>query len=370
MALIPRHLSLPILLAYALVTFGGCDAPTASAFESYSTQISNLWDRENLVAWEAGPSDDTKRRTPEERATILQRLGFRHYAHIEASQDSEDFHLNVDMEIEALQRHGVELLAWYFWVGDEPERDEMVQKTLASFARHGVHPQIWISQSFAGYSATAESSARSLPKGMTMPDGTAELDKLPEPKKALIRRARDQPYLQDLPRTREEQTHRVWQEALRVKKMVDLVRPYGCEVKIYNHNGWFGLINNELAIIHRLEQVGVTNVGIVYNFSHARDTLHDDRQGFRQSWAKMMPYVAAVNLSGVRWEGEILFPSQGDGELEMMRIIQGSHWQGPIGVYAGDREDDMETTLKRLLSSVEFLAGELGKSAIGGGPHP
>jgi len=32
----------------------------------------------------------------------------------------------------------------------------------------------------------------------------------------------------------------------------------------------------QVAIIERLKTLGVTDVGIVYNFSHARDELHDD----------------------------------------------------------------------------------------------
>ena len=34
------------------------------------------------------------------------------------------------------------------------------------------------------------------------------------------------------------------------------------------------------------------NVGIVYNFSHSRDELHDDSQHFPQLWQLIKPYVS------------------------------------------------------------------------------
>ncbi|MHC1765816.1 MAG: hypothetical protein AB9869_16220 [Verrucomicrobiia bacterium] len=69
------------------------DAPAASVFEPA-----------NLMAWCIVPFDASKR-GPEERARMLTRLGFRHFAYDWRAEHIPTF----DAEVEAMQRHGISL---------------------------------------------------------------------------------------------------------------------------------------------------------------------------------------------------------------------------------------------------------------------
>jgi hypothetical protein len=75
------------------------------AFGQESTQP-GLFDRQNLTAWCVVPFD-TKKRGPEERAEMLQRLGFKNFAYDWRTKDIPSF----DAEVDALSRHGI---TWQF----------------------------------------------------------------------------------------------------------------------------------------------------------------------------------------------------------------------------------------------------------------
>src|SRR5215467_5451910 len=72
----------------------------ASAAESPTLDLS-LFARTNLVAWCIVPFDAAKR-GPEERAAMLERLGFQHFAYDYRAEHIPTF----DAEVKALQRHG------------------------------------------------------------------------------------------------------------------------------------------------------------------------------------------------------------------------------------------------------------------------
>ena len=69
----------------------------------------DLFARKNLVAWCIVPFD-SKKREPEERAAMLEKLGFTKFAYDYRAEHIPTF----DAEIEALKRHHVELTAWWF----------------------------------------------------------------------------------------------------------------------------------------------------------------------------------------------------------------------------------------------------------------
>jgi sugar phosphate isomerase/epimerase len=256
---------------------------------------------------------DANKRSPEERAAMLERLGFSHFAYDWRTEHVPTF----DAEIVALQKHHLDLLAWWFpFDADNP----LAKSTLEIFRRHNVHPQLWVMQS-----------------------GEKTLS----------------------PLTHEQEIAR---NAERIGALVKLAAPYGCRVGLYNHNGWFGILDHQLAVLDRLKQQGITNVGIVYNFSHARDAHHDDSVNFPELWKKIQPHVMAVNITGMRMDGDIIYPSQGDSELEMMRTIEESGWTGPVGVIA-EKGGDAEVTLKNYLIGLDWLAAEL-KQPGSAGPRP
>src|SRR5690242_13554910 len=68
-----------------------------------------LFARDNLIAWCIVPFD-AKKRGPEERAAMLQKLGFKHFAYDWRAEHIPTF----DAEIAALQKHGIRLEAFWF----------------------------------------------------------------------------------------------------------------------------------------------------------------------------------------------------------------------------------------------------------------
>src|SRR5678816_4705050 len=69
----------------------------------------DLFAKTNLVAWCIVPFD-AKKRGPEERAEMLERLGISQFAYDYRAEHIPSF----DAEMEALQRHRIKLLAWWF----------------------------------------------------------------------------------------------------------------------------------------------------------------------------------------------------------------------------------------------------------------
>jgi hypothetical protein len=162
-----------------------------------------------------------------------------------------------------------------------------------------------------------------------------------------------------------EQVQRTEQESERIRKIVELATPYGCKVELYNHNGWFGQPDNQVAVIERLKQKGVGSVGMVYNFSHG----HGDVAEFPAIWKRIQQYVVAVNVTGMVMGGRLIPLSQGDKELDMMRTIQQSGWRGPIGLIA-EQGGDAETTLGDNLRGLDWLSKEIAQPGSGGKrPH-
>jgi sugar phosphate isomerase/epimerase len=271
---------------------------------------SSIYAPENLTAWCVVPFDANKR-GPEERAEMLQRLGFNRLAYDWRKEHIPTF----DAEAEALQKHGIEFTAWWFPTSPGDPNAKII---LEVNKRHNIHPQLWVTGG-------------------------------------------DQPAA-----TPEEQEQHVEQNAERIHKIVELAKPYGCAVELYNHNNWFGEPDNEVAIIERLKQKGVTDVGMVYNFSHG----HKDIADFPAIWKRIQPYVVAVNITAMQANGpeKLLPPSQGDAELGMMKVIEDSGWRGPVGLIA-EQGGDAEVTLGNNLRGLEWLRKELAQPGSGG-PRP
>jgi hypothetical protein len=168
-----------------------------------------LFARDNLIAWCIVPFD-SKRRSPEERAVMLERLGFRHFAYDWRAEHIPTF----DAEIEALRRHGISLDA--FWVAPgELNREPPI--VLDALKRHGVKAQLWVLLDLGGDRATGP-----------------------------------------------EQERRVAAATAKLRPLAEEAGKIGCSLALYNHGGWFGEPDNQLAILERLREQGITNVGIAY----------------------------------------------------------------------------------------------------------
>jgi len=297
----------------------------------------NIWAHDNLVAWLAAPPYDAKARGPEERAQMLESLGVKQYAYMVLGPNDV---LTYGTEIEAMRRHGISIVACRL----NFELDDPAIKTILDISRsHDIHPQLWVIQSKKDWPKPTEKLSPEESYRLQMEFNRQDLRRIP-------------------------QELRVRQEADRINALVKLAAPYGMTVELYNHNGWFGMTENEVAIIERLRQLGASNLGMIYNFSHARDELHDDSKNFTSRWKEIAPYVVEVNITGMRWDNKFAYPSQGDSELDMMRAIQDSGWTGRIGVIA-ERGGDAEITLHNYLLGLDWLAAELKRPGAAG-PKP
>ena len=138
----------------------------------------------------------------------------------------------------------------------------------------------------------------------------------------------------------------------------------GCRVGLYNHGGWFGEPENQLAVI---EKLAMPNVGIVYNQHHGHD--HLDR--FDAMLGRMKPHLLCLNLNGMTAGGDkagkkILVIGEGDLDRKLLKTIRDSGYRGPIGVL-NHTDLDAEQRLKENIAGLERLVPRLGEKAERGG---
>lgn len=270
----------------------------AMAVAAHARDLS-LLSRDNLAAWCIVPFD-SKKRGPVERAEMLNRLGVTKLAYDWRAEHIPTF----DAEVEAMKSHGIEISAWWMSRG----MDESNRKIFEVIGRHKIHPQLWL----------------------------------------LV----DEPKLPD--------------QAAKVKSAADQIRPIaeegkrlGCKVALYNHGGWFGEPENQLAIIDELR---MDNVGIVYNFHHAH--AHIDR--FPELFEKMKPHLLALNLNGMIKDGDkqgkkIIPIGSGDQEKKMIETVIDSGWKGTVGILC-HLDKDAELILNGNLHGLEVLTGKLDEA--------
>ncbi len=332
----------------------------------------SLWERASLLPFwvPLAIRPEEQRRSSEQRAQMLAELGFRRYGYIWPGLRPFSFSWEeacipaLDAELEALARHGIELAS--FWLPLEPE-DPLAEELLETFARHEVRPQLWTMQSGEDGPQTPEEwdEVFAPVAAADVEPGSPQFRQLAE--EALSRRI----YEPSFTRTPAEQQATLEREGGRVERLARLGARYGCTVGLYNHHGWFGLMENQLAMLDWLAARGVDDVGIVYTFSHSRDAFHDDADGFPELWERIRPHVDAINVGGSRCAGTLTYPSQLDDELEMMRTIEQSGWRGPVAMKAMHSEDtgDTRLTLEHLLQGLDWCAAELAQPGSGG-PRP
>lgn len=286
----------------AAIAIAGLTLVVASPRTAPADDCTALFARENLVAWCIVPFDSQKR-SPEERAEMLFRLGFRRFAYDWRAEHLPTF----DREIAALEKHKISLDAIWF----PAALDADARTLLDAVERHQIHTQLWV----------------------TMGDPAPQGD---QPAKVDAGVAALRPI------------------ALEAEKL-------GCKVALYNHGGWFGEPENQLAIIGKL---GMANVGIVYNLHHG----HEHLERFAPLLKKMLPHLLALNLNGMDREGDrhgrkILPLAQGEDDLALLRTICDSGYRGPIGIL-GHTMDDAQERLRDNLDGLDWLVDQLaGKPA-------
>ncbi len=115
----------------------------------------------------------------------------------------------------------------------------------------------------------------------------------------------------------------------------------GCKVALYNHGGWFGNPDNQVAIIKALPHC---RLSMVYNFHHA----HEDLDRFPQIVKMMKPYLSAVNVNGMKkGEAKILPVGTGDYEKDMIKLLTEEGFDGPWGLLGHVENEDVKIVLER-----------------------
>ena len=256
----------------------------------------SVFSKDNLVAWCIVPFD-AKQRGPKERAEMLSRLGIKRIAY-----DWRDQHVpEWDEELTQYEAHGIELVG--FWA---PNRHKEI---LELFKRHGVRSQLWL----MGQDPKADSQAQ-----------------------------------------------RVEQAAAAVAPVAKLAKEYGCTVGLYNHGGWFGEPENQVAIIEHLRKGGVDNVGIVYNLHHG----HEHVARFPELLKLMKPHLYCLTVNGMRQGGpKILTVGQGDNDRALLDAIRQSGYAGPIAILNHREEVDAEQGLRENIDGIKGLLPQLGDEA-------
>jgi len=284
---IPAAALLGIFLVFVFEASRAAPAQTPPA-----GRAPELFARDNLVAWCIVPFD-SKKRGPVERVAMLERLGFRRYAY-----DWRADHLPAfDTEVAELQKRHIELTAVWF-----PGLNDEGRQLLAVLQKRGVKTQLWVT-------------------------GGGEPAKTPE-----------------------EERQRVVAEAARIRPIAEAAAKIGCTVGLYNHGGWFGEPENQLAILAELK---LPNVGLVYNLHHG----HAQLERLPKLLKEMLPHLYALNLNGMVPDGDrqgrkILPLGAGTLDLGLLKTIRDSGYRGPIGIL-GHTDDDAE---ERLLDNLDGLA--------------
>ncbi len=153
----------------------------------------------------------------------------------------------------------------------------------------------------------------------------------------------------------DEQKERVASEVRRLRPIAEAANKIGCQVALYNHGGWFGEPENQLAI---LDELKLPNVGIVYNLHHG----HAQVDRFPELLAKMKPHLLALNLNGTVRDGDkvdkkIVPIGAGELDRQILKTILASGFKGPIGVL-NHTDHDAELRLLDNVEGLEWLLSE------------
>ena len=172
------------------------------------------------------------------------------------------------------------------------------------------------------------------------------------------------------PASVDEQRRRVEAASSKLRPLAEEAAKIGCTLALYNHGGWFGEPENQVAIIESLKKQGVENVGMVYNLHHG----HDQTGRLAETLKTAMPYLKAVNLNGMDPDPnpgarKILPLGQGSLDLALLKTIRDSGYKGPIGIL-GHTNDDAEERLRDNLDGLDWLVPQLDGKAAGPKPKP
>lgn len=277
-----------------LVMLSGCSHKTRPG-------KTDIFDRENLVAWCIVPFDAAER-SPMERAIMLNELGISQLAY-----DYRDKHIpSFESEIKVLKEHNIKLSAVWLWL--DPSGEDILgdagRAILKTLEESGTQTEIWVSFPDHVFDGLSDQEAQDKAVGL-------------------------------------------------LNSLMDRLEELDCTMALYNHGAWFGEPENQVGIIKAMDN---KEVKIVYNFHHGH--LQVDR--FPELMEKMKPYLSTINLNGMKVEGPKILPlGEGDRELEMLRTIVASGYSGAIGIIGHTDGEDIKPVLEANLKGLEELMARL-----------
>jgi len=289
-----------LLLSVLPLQGGGLDAPkeVPSGAQARPQVQGRPLAMDDLVAWCIVPFDSRKR-TPEERIAMLERLGFKRYAYDWRAEHLPD----TARELRLAREHGIRVEAVWLWIeagSDRPGKlSETNERLLAALAEARLSTQIWVG--FAPSTFEGRPDEEKVARGVEM-----------------------------------------------VRYLSARAAETRSRVALYNHGDWFGEPENQIRVIQALPG---REIGLVYNFHHG----HQQIDRFDALVKTMRPYLWVVNLNGMRPEGPKILPfGTGTRERKMLQAVLDSGFTGPFGVLGHVDDADVEEILRGNLRGLGF----------------
>jgi hypothetical protein len=262
-----RHLLSVVLICSLAAMTGTSRIGRAAEPVDVAVRAKELFRRDKLVAWCIVPYDG-KKRGPEERAAMLEKLGFKHFAYDWRGEHVPTF----EQEWDALAKHGVALDAFWSLPPGFPT-------SLESFTQRGLKPSFWV-----------------------MAGAPAELDQA-----AKVKHAADG-----------------------LRKTAEAAAKAGCSVAIYNHGGWGGEPENMVAVCEavNLPNVGIV---YNQHHGHDHLPRFKEALAKMLPHLKFLN-LNGMTAGGDKKGQKIMVLGQGDLDVELARVICESGYTGPIGI--------------------------------------
>ena len=289
-----------ILLLALLLT--GC-APAKRSAPATQPNLSDLRKeflaQDNLIPWSI-VAFDSQERDPRQRVSMVKELGFRRYAFGGRAGHIARF----EEEVEIARAENIAIDAVWLYINPNKDRPGRLkpqsEQLFRTLEQTGLQTQIWVG--FHPKFTEGLTQAESLAKSTTM-----------------------------------------------IRYLCERADSVGSKVALYNHGGWFGEPDNQLAIIDQLPQF---DIGIVYNFHHGHGHLNT----YSEFIDRLLPHLWCVNLNGMRAAGpKILTIGAGELEKDMIDELLLRGYRGPFGILGHVKGGDAAEILQHNLEGLRSL---------------
>ncbi len=243
---------------------------------------------------------DSLDRTPKERITMLNEMGFTKYGFNKGKGDLSTMH----EEFKLAKENNIEITSIFLWLNSDRDSigklSSSNQELLLNLREVEHKPTIWVSFSNNFFEGKTQEQSLELSTEM-------------------------------------------------IKYIKVKADELNCKIALYNHHGWFGNPYHQIEILERLNEKSVT---MVYNFHHAHEYVDE----FPKIVKKMKPYLSYVNLSGVKKkESKILSIGEGDYEYEMIQNLLNEGYNGPWGILGHIKTEDVQKVLTRNIEGLKLF---------------